>query len=944
LCASGSPSQFSYNVPVLPVSVNGVVAKGLIDTGSAMSIITPVLCKNSACFDNIKITMMNGVVDMRGEYVVCLVDIKGRSFEWKFVVVPELLAGFDVIIGWDMINFLGGLSISKEQMTFGFESKKSKVLCNVSSLSPYVDDDDFIANFDNGKWIVGWKWANSERPHFSNGIGEYKVPSDLREQYESEVNDWIEAGWLKPFHGKELQTLPLMAVAQPAKNKVRPVLDYRKLNAFISTHSGDSLVCAESLRKWRQMGKNTKLVDLRKAYLQIHVEECLWPYQVVKYKGKSYCLTRLGFGLNIAPKVMCRIIAYVLSLRPDWKDAVEFYIDDLFINENVVKVEEVINHLSEWGLQCKPPENLIGARVLGLRTYEKRGNVWWKRDGEVPKMENKASKRQLFSWCGKVVGHYPVANWARIVLSWIKRQTNQLKWDCYIGDTLSKICEEVLCRLCETDPVCGIWNVDAGSDAVLWCDASSIALGVVLQLNGVVVEDCSWLRKEDDQYHINNAELEAVLKGLSLATKWNVSKLWINVDSAAVYGWINSLITKDRKIRVTGLSEPLLRRRICLIQDIIDECGMTVKINLVPSEKNLADVLTRVPTKWQSRIKQETITNTGLVDDKKQIIRKIHQTHHSGANKTTYHLKHIYPNINWSLKEVRSVVNECNVCRSIDPHPESWEKGSLSVEKNWYRLAIDETHYKSSSYLSIIDCGPSRFCVWRNLSVVSAANVCVHLENLFLDFGPPCEVLADNGSIFHSNAFKDFLQKWSVRLVFRCAYRPSGNGIVERSHRTIKCIAARSNCSIRQAVFWYNILPKTSNETSPSSDLFHQPWRFPNAPNYAAVNKPNNYSVGQHVFFKPSQHARCDQEWPIGIVTCEGDRTHAEINGTKRHVADIRPVSENVDYHCAHLRNDDGNAYVPIYSGNQSDDDALGFCNESRQRRRPIYLNDYVCD
>ena len=51
------------------------------------------------------------------------------------------------------------------------------------------------------------------------------------------------------------------------------------------------------------MGGVSKIVDL-----QLHVNNKLWKYQLVKYKGKTYRLTRLGFRLNSAPKVMLMIL------------------------------------------------------------------------------------------------------------------------------------------------------------------------------------------------------------------------------------------------------------------------------------------------------------------------------------------------------------------------------------------------------------------------------------------------------------------------------------------------------------------------------------------------------------------------------------------------------------------------------------------------------------
>lgn len=47
-----------------------------------------------------------------------------------------------------------------------------------------------------------------------------------------------------------------------------------------------------------------------------------------------------------------------------------------------------------------------------------------------------------------------------------------------------------------------------------------------------------------------------------------------------------------------------------------------------------------------------------------------------------------------------------------------------------------------------------------------------------------------------------------MNMHFQGAYAPSGNGGVERSHRTVKVIAARKGCSIAEAVYPYNITPR----------------------------------------------------------------------------------------------------------------------------------------
>ena len=89
-----------------------------------------------------------------------------------------------------------------------------------------------------------------------------------------------------------------------------------------------------------------------------------------------------------------------------------------------------------------------------------------------------------------------------------------------------------------------------------------------------------------------------------------------------------------------------------------------------------------------------------------------------------------------------------------------------------------------------------------------AASVVSHLESLFYERGAPAEMLVDNDTAFSCKVFRDFLSEWGVRLHFRCAHVSSGNGIVERCHRSVKRIAARKQCPIIEAVYWYNTTPK----------------------------------------------------------------------------------------------------------------------------------------
>ena len=88
-------------------------------------------------------------------------------------------------------------------------------------------------------------------------------------------------------------------------------------------------------------------------------------------------------------------------------------------------------------------------------------------------------------------------------------------WDEEIHDEcLSFKLQDTCQRLTLNDPAREKWDVD-GEEATVWVDASSLALCIVLEVGGHAVEDETWLR-HDDASHINMAELDAAVGGITL--------------------------------------------------------------------------------------------------------------------------------------------------------------------------------------------------------------------------------------------------------------------------------------------------------------------------------------------------------------------------------------------------------------------------------------------
>ena len=201
------------------------------------------------------------------------------------------------------------------------------------------------------------------------------------------------------------------------------------------------------------------------------------------------------------------------------------------------------------------------------------GELIWKRASPIPTLPEglTLSRRELFSICGQLVAHHPVAGWIRVACGYIKRASEGSAWDDDVGDKSRAMLQELLARLKQSDPVGGRWSVGDDSGAqkgTIWCDASSLAVGCLsaLEMNGVIVEDGAWLRREDSG-HINMAELDSVVRGLNLSAKWALEEVEIVTDSATVFSWLQSVLFDSHVVRTRGMSEMLVRRRLALVRD-----------------------------------------------------------------------------------------------------------------------------------------------------------------------------------------------------------------------------------------------------------------------------------------------------------------------------------------------------------------------------------------
>lgn len=932
------------------------------------------------------VTMLNGsTTESLGEARLRL-NVDGFHIEVVCLVSASLVYDCSIILGMDGITKLGGVCIRPDSsVTFnniaavglGIPIAVGGVHTADEKSVLEVVDSDFSASFDGEKWWVRWKWKGAE-PVLTNTCSQYKVSEVCQEAYNNEIEDWIREGWLEPHkesvHGPVEGVIPLMAVLQPNKQrKVRPVMDYGKeLNDYISCNPGkETVVCQEKLRDWRRLGNKCSMLDLKKAYLQLHVETDLQRFQAVKYSGRLYVMTRMGFGLNVAPKIMSVVLARVLSLDGQVDKGTDHYIDDIIVNEDVVAVDKVRSHLQLYGLSTKEPEPLCNARVLGLRvSQDASGSLYWKRDNVLVESLDSVTKRDLFSICGRLTGHYPVGGWLRVACSFMKRQAGGCSWDEPIPDAVERMLKETVGRLDKEDPVCGKWSVLNAEEGEVWCDASSLAIGAVVRVGQDIIEDGSWLRK-DDGNHINVAELEAVIKGMNMGVKWSLRKISVYTDSATVYGWVRSAIEDGKRPKVNGLGEMLVRRRLGMIAELIEAYGLLLDIKLVRSCENIADKLTRVPKKWMV-MNKGVCAAPGSVGDGYSVekLRELHDTHHLGVERTLHSAQKMWGS-DVTAQDVKGVVADCAVCKQVDPSALMWERGRLDVAETWHRLASDVTHLKGVPYLTLVDCGPSRFALWRRLRNETADSVALELERIFFERGSPAELLTDNGPCYKSRRLNELLRKWKVQHTFSCAYRASGNGIVERNHRTVKRMVARSGGRVEEMLYYYNSTPNASKSVPMESIYQYSQRGGPDVAGNSARSRSthlNPFRKGDVVFVRPPG-ARCTSVWGRGKVTGVVSNTTAEVDFVNRHVSDLRlchslsqsqeagggvevssgelvrddatDLDDADEADNANDADDDSDNDGLVHDDADNGDDADNDCNPARERRPPQWLANF---
>jgi RNase H-like domain found in reverse transcriptase/Reverse transcriptase (RNA-dependent DNA polymerase)/Integrase zinc binding domain/Integrase core domain len=209
----------------------------------------------------------------------------------------------------------------------------------------------------------------------------------------------------------------------------------------------------------------------------------------------------------------------------------------------------------------------------------------------------------------------------------------------------------------------------------------------------------------------------------------------------------------------------------------------------------------------------------------KQAVLSILHTNHLGLTRMKQIARQFvyWQGIN---KDVELFVRQCESCQILRKDDKKkvygkWPEPAAPFE----RVHIDFFHFKGKSFLIFVDAF-SRWIEVRVMRQTTAQAVIKELAKIFLVFGFPGEVVADNGPPFGSVELKTYLESKGIVITHSPPYHPQSNGLAERAVQTVKSVLrkvvndSKSDLQMVEAVEIivsnHRNLPSTTDKIIPS--------------------------------------------------------------------------------------------------------------------------------
>ena len=377
---------------------------------------------------------------------------------------------------------------------------------------------------------------------------------------DDEIRKMLSKGAIEFSNFEEDQFISNIFLVAKKGGKVRPVINLKELNKFVSYYHFKQENLDMVLKSVSELSFFTS-VDLCEAYWSVPIHEDDKKYLKFVWKGQLFAFTALPFGLSSAPRVFTKILKPVFSYIRSLGISSFYYIDDSLVQdqsyshckENTKVLVEVLESLGfEVNKDKSVMEPAQSVEYLGYIINSVDYKVYLP-DEKIEKIRS-CSEKVLSSEFVKIrlvarlVGLYSSASCAVLQAPLFYRYLDKDKNEALQVSQGDFDQTMVLSERSRSEIVWWLQNVSAvngksinvsSPDLYLRTDASNVGWGAVL--------DCCdstqgrWL-VEESRLHINVLELRAIKFGLfSLCGTCHSVHICIRSDNVSAVSYINSI-------------------------------------------------------------------------------------------------------------------------------------------------------------------------------------------------------------------------------------------------------------------------------------------------------------------------------------------------------------------------------------------------------------------
>lgn len=667
---------------------------------------------------------------------------------------------------------------------------------------------------------------------------QYTLSPYMMEILNKELDEMLSLGVVEPSSSP--YSSPVLLVKK-SSGEYRFCFDGRKLNS-VTKHDSYPLPRIDRILSSLREANFISSIDLRKAFWQIPLDEASKEKTAFSVAGRGlFQFNVVPFGLCNAAQAQQRLVDKIFG--PKYEPNIFCYLDDIIIvtstfEHHIQLLSEVKTLLEAANLtinlgKCeffKKSLTYLGYIVgsNGLRTDPDKIEAMI----NYPRPTNTTEIKRfvgLCSWYKRFIKDFSTLMSPINDLLKGKRKKQKIDWSEEAESSFQKIKDALVSAPILSQP-------DFSKKFVIQCDASDTGLGGVLTqtIDGserVIAYASRTLSRSERNYSVTERECLSVIFSIEKFRPYVEGARFTVITDHYSLLWLNNLKNPTGKlarwaVRLRQHNFDLIHRKGAsnIVPDALSriphiECPKLDAITITPSPSDkwylsLLNKISSNPDLYpQWKVEKNTIYKffpsqspipTNSQDWKlvvpnslrSSIIAENHNpptSSHFGFYKTYSRLRELYywPKMRHDvLKFVRS-------CKTCGAHKMSntARMGIMGREKSvnfpFQILAVDlmgpfPRSAKGNSYLLVVGDWFSKFTLLFPMRNATAPSIIKFMEDqVFLVYGVPQYIIADNGTQFAGHVFKNFVDKYRVQKIwFTPRYSPQCN-FVERNNQTV---------------------------------------------------------------------------------------------------------------------------------------------------------------